>query len=85
MRNSESQCECLLIYIHSFIWGEDKSLYSSTWPSLISSARHLGPRSMLKMLLVSLIELSRTQDEEVGDGTTSVIVLGCHGCGQKHT
>ena len=24
----------------------------------------------------SMIELSRTQDEEVGDGTTSVIVLG---------
>lgn len=23
-----------------------------------------------------MIELSRTQDEEVGDGTTSVIVLG---------
>jgi hypothetical protein len=28
-----------------------------------------------------MIELSRTQDEEVGDGTTSVIVLGMHvGC-----
>lgn len=27
-------------------------------------------------LLQSMIELSRTQDEEVGDGTTSVIVLG---------
>ena len=26
----------------------------------------------------SMIELSRTQDEEVGDGTTSVIVLGMH-------
>jgi hypothetical protein len=25
-----------------------------------------------------MIELSRTQDEEVGDGTTSVIVLGMH-------
>lgn len=24
----------------------------------------------------SMIEISRTQDEEVGDGTTSVIVLG---------
>ena len=24
----------------------------------------------------SIIELSRTQDEEVGDGTTSVIILG---------
>ena len=24
----------------------------------------------------SVIELSRTQDEEVGDGTTSVIILG---------
>lgn len=24
----------------------------------------------------SIIEISRTQDEEVGDGTTSVIVLG---------
>ena len=27
----------------------------------------------------SMIELSRTQDEEVGDGTTTVIILG--GCG----
>ena len=26
----------------------------------------------------SIIELSRTQDEEVGDGTTSVIILGEH-------
>jgi T-complex protein 1 subunit gamma len=26
----------------------------------------------------SVIELSRTQDEEVGDGTTSVIILGKH-------
>lgn len=26
----------------------------------------------------SMIELSRTQDEEVGDGTTSVIILGKH-------
>jgi chaperonin GroEL (HSP60 family) len=25
-----------------------------------------------------MIELSRTQDEEVGDGTTSVIVLGTY-------
>lgn len=24
----------------------------------------------------SMIEISRTQDEEVGDGTTSVIILG---------
>lgn len=24
----------------------------------------------------SMIELSRTQDEEVGDGTTSVIIMG---------
>lgn len=28
------------------------------------------------MLLQSMIELSRTQDEQVGDGTTSVIILG---------
>lgn len=26
----------------------------------------------------SMIELSRTQDEEVGDGTTSVIILGAY-------
>ena len=26
----------------------------------------------------SMIELSRTQDEEVGDGTTTVIILGIH-------
>jgi hypothetical protein len=26
----------------------------------------------------NMIELSRTQDEECGDGTTSVIVLGIH-------
>jgi len=29
----------------------------------------------------SMLELSRAQDEETGDGTTSVIVLGtCFGC-----
>lgn len=27
-------------------------------------------------MMQSIIELSRTQDEEVGDGTTSVIILG---------
>lgn len=27
----------------------------------------------------SMIELSRTQDEEVGDGTTTVIILGMFG------
>ena len=33
----------------------------------------------------SMIELSRTQDEEVGDGTTTVIILGmCH-IGQSYT
>ena len=26
----------------------------------------------------SMIEISRTQDEEVGDGTTSVIILGMY-------
>jgi len=37
---------------------------------------------MFPVIVQSMIELSRTQDEEVGDGTTSVIVLGiwfiCH-------
>ena len=28
----------------------------------------------------SMIEISRTQDEEVGDGTTSVIILGKYQC-----
>jgi T-complex protein 1 subunit gamma len=28
----------------------------------------------------NMIELSRTQDEECGDGTTSVIILGIHLC-----
>ncbi len=32
--------------------------------------------SVPALLLQSMIELSRTQDEEVGDGTTSVIILG---------
>ena len=31
---------------------------------------------MFPVIVQSMIELSRTQDEEVGDGTTSVIVLG---------
>ncbi|KAH6938334.1 hypothetical protein HPB50_008710 [Hyalomma asiaticum] len=40
----------------------------------------LGPRAMLKITVQhpaakSMIEISRTQDEEVGDGTTSVIIL----------
>ena len=32
----------------------------------------------------SMIELSRTQDEEVGDGTTSVIILGMLLRGIRH-
>lgn len=32
----------------------------------------------------SMIELSRTQDEEVGDGTTSVIILGELGLSYLH-
>ncbi|KAI2519694.1 CCT3 isoform 13, partial [Pan troglodytes] len=40
----------------------------------------LGPKSMMKIQVQhpaakSMIEISRTQDEEVGDGTTSVIIL----------
>ncbi|KAJ8304883.1 hypothetical protein KUTeg_018466 [Tegillarca granosa] len=40
----------------------------------------LGPKSMLKINVQhpaakSMIEIARTQDEEVGDGTTSVIIL----------
>ena len=31
----------------------------------------------------SLLEISRTQDEEVGDGTTSVIILGKIYCSTK--
>lgn len=31
----------------------------------------------------SMIELSRTQDEEVGDGTTTVIILGTGQLGNK--
>ena len=34
------------------------------------------PLQTLSATLQSIIELSRTQDEEVGDGTTSVIILG---------
>jgi hypothetical protein len=30
-----------------------------------------------------MIELSRTQDEEVGDGTTSVIILGAFSSGNR--
>ena len=36
---------------------------------MLSSLCHVHP-------MQSIIELSRTQDEEVGDGTTSVIILG---------
>lgn len=32
----------------------------------------------------SMIELSRTQDEEVGDGTTTVIILGMFGSRFSH-
>ena len=34
------------------------------------------PHSFHPALPQSVIELARTQDEEVGDGTTSVIILG---------
>lgn len=33
----------------------------------------------------SMIELSRTQDEEVGDGTTTVIILGMARRAGRHT
>jgi T-complex protein 1 subunit gamma len=33
----------------------------------------------------SMIELSRTQDEEVGDGTTTVIILGELTARTRHT
>ncbi len=36
----------------------------------------LIPCSSCAMQPQSMIQLSRTQDEEVGDGTTSVIILG---------
>lgn len=42
-------------------------------PQLPFSCMHL-----LIASLQSMIQLSRTQDEEVGDGTTSVIILGEH-------
>jgi T-complex protein 1 subunit gamma len=32
----------------------------------------------------SMIELSRTQDEEVGDGTTTVIILGTASISSSH-
>jgi chaperonin GroEL (HSP60 family) len=31
-----------------------------------------------------MIELSKSQDEEVGDGTTSVIILGAHQGSEQH-
>ena len=36
----------------------------------------MGVHPCLICPLQSMIQLSRTQDEEVGDGTTSVIILG---------
>ncbi|KAI8574569.1 hypothetical protein RHMOL_Rhmol01G0364900 [Rhododendron molle] len=43
-----------------------------------SSIQHVFYYSVFALYCVlSMIELSRTQDEEVGDGTTSVIVLAC--------
>ncbi|KAL5133369.1 T-complex protein 1 subunit gamma [Glycine soja] len=52
-----------------------------TWAIADIIRTTLGPRFMLKMLfdasggIMSMIELSCTQDEEVGDGTTSIIIL----------
>ena len=41
-----------------------------------AGVRPSKPPTTTKSLPQSVIELSRTQDEEVGDGTTSVIILG---------
>ncbi|KAH6910878.1 TCP-1/cpn60 chaperonin family-domain-containing protein [Coprinopsis sp. MPI-PUGE-AT-0042] len=63
----------------------------SLWANVVQTVADvirtcLGPKSMLKMILdpmggilcnKNMIELSRTQDEECGDGTTSVIIIGC--------
>ena len=37
---------------------------------------HVNSYSQHAWSMQSMIELSRAQDEEVGDGTTSVIILG---------
>lgn len=39
-------------------------------------AGHQSQSAYKSLKMQSIIELSRTQDEEVGDGTTSVIILG---------
>ena len=43
---------------------------------LAFGAENLTSRPSVITAAQSMIELSRTQDEEVGDGTTSVIILG---------
>ncbi len=47
-------------------------------PTATTHGKHLRSGSAARMQ--SIIELSRTQDEEVGDGTTSVIILGEKHC-----
>ena len=49
--------------------------YFSTASAFVASCA-MAVSFELGLCLQSVIELSRTQDEEVGDGTTSVIILG---------
>jgi hypothetical protein len=50
--------------------------FALNFPRLLSLCFILSEIAGLLEWLQSMIELSRTQDEEVGDGTTSVIILG---------
>lgn len=63
---------CFLEYVlwkHHFLVCVDFFRFSFSVFKLSNTVSLLG-------WLQSMIELSRTQDEEVGDGTTSVIILG---------
>lgn len=53
----------------------------------LNCARRFQPRNdaFRASITQSIIELSRTQDEEVGDGTTSVIILGASKVQCLHT
>jgi len=52
-------------------------------PRAVAAVRVPGARTdaARRLCAQSMIELARTQDEEVGDGTTSVIILGALRCG----
>lgn len=63
-------------YCHRVAGSMFSTLYWSNLQYNIAFLLYHLVEELVHFALQSMIELSRTQDEQVGDGTTSVIILG---------